>query len=484
MSSLQQNQFKSCSRCTFLNKLDAVECEMCGGIFEDFQQIATAATSSSNDSDDEMMDFTEFDQGDDASLTERINSKKRKRENTQNSDTAKRKKQKMSKDFKQIEKAYQKFLCCYVKVSYAQRTICIEFGPNFTGRSKAFHQILSDTAWRPKSLKQEIPENVAYDHCDNPTLPPFVARIKSHRINTDKNLIFPDADNEQSIALLKGLKLDGLAKYFLPKLLDKTKAIYADWIMLRLDFVNFCRIWNEKGFDGMLSKVKKLENVRIICVVLEGMSASNVSKKECAFADVEHLKDAMMKYHFYDNRLHFIYKRNQRETAEYLVRSARSLADHRFKKKEVNQLNVANQSRKVIRAEKGKSSEKDSFVGSLLNIHNLSESKAMGIINKYPQKGLLMKAYSAIVLAHILLGFITLPELSTQNLTQNHSKYSQYNFEQKHVYIHASTLTNHKTEEFDLFYKNITDAITHSINPIIPYRATPESSSVPIGAGV
>merc|ERR1712154_115877 len=127
-----------------------------------------------------------------------------------------------------------------------------------------------------------------------------------------------------------------------------------------------------------------------------------------------------MAYYFADQSLHFVYKKNQRETAEHLMRSARSLAEDRFKKKEINQLNISNHQSKLIRANKGKTSEKDVLMSTLITMHKLSENKALAVSKKYQRLGDLRVAYESLTVSEgeLLLADLTPPN-SIRDLDQH-----------------------------------------------------------------
>eukprot|EP01083_Nonionella_stella_P119546 357436_1 len=85
------------------------------------------------------------------------------------------------KDRKRVNDAYQKFLPRYMKGNFALRTVCIEYGPKFCGRSQEFTKILSDGSWRPSQL--ELPKEMPFEACNNNNLPPFVCRFKHYTLN-------------------------------------------------------------------------------------------------------------------------------------------------------------------------------------------------------------------------------------------------------------------------------------------------------------
>eukprot|EP01083_Nonionella_stella_P254721 875020_1 len=310
------------------------------------------------------------------------------------------------KDRKQIELSYQKFLQYYLKGAYALRTVCIEYGPRFAGRSAKFRDILSDTDWRPQTLG--LAKDMAFESNDNPNLPDFVCRFKHYTLNThDKRVIYSGANIDGALQHLKGRKINGLAQYFFPRMLNKRKCIYDKHVIVRLNYTDFKKLWNGQNktyssLDELIAKVKSLENVETINITLENVAqkiAQIQNKRQndgtdasVPFDNVQQLKDKMMQYYFEDKNTHFKYTRNQKESAEYVVRAARTLAENRFKKHKVNQLSVSDHNQKGVRGGTTKT-EKDIFFSALVTMHNLSEKKALGITAKYPTIGALMREY-------------------------------------------------------------------------------------------
>merc|ERR1712154_232215 len=84
--------------------------------------------------------------------------------------------------------------------------------------------------------------------------------------------------------------------------------------------------------EGVAQRVAKLDNARQI---------DDNDKLQCSFDNVSQLKDTMMAYYFRDKNVHIIYSPKIGDTAEYVIRAARTLADARFKKLRVNQLSVS-----------------------------------------------------------------------------------------------------------------------------------------------
>ena len=267
-----------------------------------------------------------------------------------------------------IQKGYSKFLREYIKGSFCQRTVCIEFGPDEQGKSiqisnSKFNTILRDTKWRPNTLK--LPKTAAYDSCFNRELPVNVIRFKHHCLISDQSkvsdLIFRDGDKAEEIQKLKGFTQNGLAQYFLPRLMDKSVSVYSEYVMMRMKWKYFESLWNNRRFDEVLSMAKSLRpDVKIVNVILEGVeqevnrrrnqrinsySQGNQGRvdSKCPFEDGKHLKATMMAYYLRDKNLHFTYTATPEKTAEYMIRTTRTLADARFQKLRANGLTITNQ---------------------------------------------------------------------------------------------------------------------------------------------
>eukprot|EP01083_Nonionella_stella_P118398 353469_1 len=136
--------------------------------------------------------------------------------------------------------------------------------------------------------------------------------------------------------------------------------------------------------EDVVEKITKIQNQNI-----RGNGSINNGTE---FKNEKDLKDRMTGYFFGDKQLHFKYTRNQKQSAEFVVRVARSVADDRFKKIRVNQLSISDHNMKGIKGDKNTTGS-DMFFRSLVVMHNMSEKKAGGIIAVYPTVKSLMNAY-------------------------------------------------------------------------------------------
>merc|ERR1712087_644039 len=175
----------------------------------------------------------------------------------------------------------------------------------------------------------------------------------------------------------------------------------------------FNKIWTEKRFDEVLSTVKSLPNVETVNVILEGVAqkiqkqsnermqksvagvgGQSAADTQCAFLDEAQLRRCMDLYYFRDKTLHFTYSKGPKETAEYMVRTARVTADHRFQKLRVNALTISDHNKDLIK--ESSDGRKDILMSQLMAIHGLSNFKAAGITAKYPSVSKLMKTYQSV----------------------------------------------------------------------------------------
>ena len=88
----------------------------------------------------------------------------------------------------------------------------------------------------------------------------------------------------------------------------------------------------------------------------------------------------------------FVITRNSAESAEYVIRTARTLAEGRFQKWRVNALSNSNHNRKGVRGN-GSKSGKDIFDSTLVAINGVSENKAKAISAEYKSVGDLQAKY-------------------------------------------------------------------------------------------
>ena len=318
-----------------------------------------------------------------------------------------------------IEKAFQKFLNQYLKGTFCLRTLCIDYGPGFKGRCKAFDTILKDTSWRPKSL--QLPPNVPFQSMVNDDAMPYTASYKYYSLYThggviDKRRIYTNATTEE-VDKLKGLYNNGLADYFLPRMVDKNKFKYFPYVLVRLTPKEFHAIWNrrdkhyENGFDAMINEIKTKTNAERINIVMENVAqnlnhvmnqkqtnlsfqSDNDKRDDDKWKDAQHVKDMMVTHCFGDRSIHCTFTSNVKATAEFVVRSARTLAEARFNKLRVNGLSNSDHNRKGTRDGTTGKTLKDIFFSTLVTITGISDTKAAGITSQYPTTGTLIAAYA------------------------------------------------------------------------------------------
>eukprot|EP01083_Nonionella_stella_P178101 628139_1 len=271
-----------------------------------------------------------------------------------------------------IDNAYRSFLNEYVDGKYAVHTVVIEFGPKFKGRSKHF------------TIKD-------IQTFDNDDLPNYTLRIKHYKLEHDKKVI-PQFDH-----------LDPGNHSF----------IYSNWVMVRLDYKSFINIWSKAmsgdkpksaygSWEELIMTVKNMQNVKTVLVALEGVE-KRITKQQkerikaqligskhedttIYFNDPQMLRDAMNRQYLKDKSIHFEYFKNQKQTAAYVKRAAKSLAKHRFQKLKKNPLSIE-------RDKPALEGNKSAFYAMLINVRQVSPAKAEAIVNMYPMVGVLMNAY-------------------------------------------------------------------------------------------
>eukprot|EP01084_Bolivina_argentea_P202510 345999_1 len=305
---------------------------------------------------------------------------------------------------KAIYNAYYKFLANHITGAYALRTVCIEFGKKQT---KSFINKLLDVKWIPKTYK--LPDGVTFKTSINNSLLDNVCRLKFYKISHKEDDIFKGGNAEHIAEKLQALDKDGLADYFLPRLTneivdkDKKYCSHSSWVMMRLNWNKLKQLQQSNTFKSTIETVFEKDDTKCIFIAFEGVTTEidaklrlkmkaaihgvgSLNEKEqkrmyeyCPFATRQQFLDTITGDYFKNKNIHFKCFSKASDTAEYLSRVTRSLAEYRMKSGWSLNISV---------------DKKDNFFETLLQqIVGVSSIKAEAIVNVYPTPGKLRAEY-------------------------------------------------------------------------------------------